>query len=88
MEEAYPPSSRMLFTRRVCTWSSPLLRTRGVVKSLACFEAVASPVPLLMPPPALCTDNAAMVGAVAHFRRQRGEVAAVDMDVSPSLKLG
>jgi N6-L-threonylcarbamoyladenine synthase len=44
-------------------------------------------VPLRMPPPALCTDNAAMVGAAAHFHLLRGEQAPLDLDVYPNLPL-
>ncbi len=44
-------------------------------------------VPLRMPPPALCTDNAAMVGAAAYFLLQRGDVASLDLDVYPNLPL-
>ena len=50
-----------------------------------------SPVPVIVPRPALCTDNGAMIGAAAHFvladmepqtRRQWA------LDVIPSLRLG
>jgi len=44
-------------------------------------------VPLRMPPPALCTDNAAMVGAAAHFHLLRGERTPLDLDVYPNLPL-
>lgn len=44
-------------------------------------------VPLRMPPPALCTDNAAMVGAAAYFYLQRGALASLDLDVYPNLPL-
>jgi N6-L-threonylcarbamoyladenine synthase len=44
-------------------------------------------VPLRMPPPALCTDNAAMVGAAAHYHLLRGEHAPLNLDVYPNLPL-
>jgi N6-L-threonylcarbamoyladenine synthase len=44
-------------------------------------------VPLRMPPPALCTDNAAMVGAAAHYHLLRGEYAPLTLDVYPNLPL-
>jgi N6-L-threonylcarbamoyladenine synthase len=44
--------------------------------------------PVRVPPLYLCTDNAAMIGAVAHWRRQAGDVADWDLDVIPNLRLG
>jgi N6-L-threonylcarbamoyladenine synthase len=47
-----------------------------------------SPVPVLIPPPHLCTDNAAMVAACGYYRFQAGDVSGSDLDVVPSLSLG
>jgi N6-L-threonylcarbamoyladenine synthase len=44
-------------------------------------------VPAYYPPPILCTDNAAMVGACAHWRFVAGERAGWDLDVVPGLRL-
>ncbi len=44
-------------------------------------------VPVYYPPPILCTDNAAMVGACAHRRFISGERAGWDLDVVPGLRL-
>lgn len=44
-------------------------------------------VPLRVPPPTLCTDNASMVGAAAHYHLLRGEYAPLDLDVYPNLPL-
>jgi N6-L-threonylcarbamoyladenine synthase len=44
-------------------------------------------VPLRVPPPTLCTDNASMVGAAAHYHLMRGEYAPLDLDVYPNLPL-
>jgi N6-L-threonylcarbamoyladenine synthase len=41
-----------------------------------------------VPPFSLCTDNAAMIGAVAHHRFLAGQFAGLDLDVIPSLRLG
>ncbi|MCL5996775.1 MAG: tRNA (adenosine(37)-N6)-threonylcarbamoyltransferase complex transferase subunit TsaD [Chloroflexi bacterium] len=41
--------------------------------------------PVLFPPLALCTDNAAMIGAAGHFAYQRGVRDGLDMDVLPDL---
>ncbi len=46
-----------------------------------------SPVPVLIPEPILCTDNAAMVAACGYFRLQAGMTDGLDMDVVPGLKL-
>jgi N6-L-threonylcarbamoyladenine synthase len=46
-----------------------------------------SPIPVLIPEPILCTDNAAMVAACGYFRFQAGKVDGLDIDVVPSLKL-
>ena len=42
---------------------------------------------LVMPPPILCTDNAAMIGSAAFYRLMRGEIAGLDLNACPSLKL-
>jgi len=45
-------------------------------------------VPVRWPPPALCTDNAAMVASAGYFHLQRGEFSEWSLDVIPALKLG
>jgi N6-L-threonylcarbamoyladenine synthase len=47
-----------------------------------------SPVPVLIPPPRLCTDNAAMVAACGYYHFQAGKPSGYDLDVVPSLSLG
>lgn len=46
-----------------------------------------SPIPVLIPPLILCTDNAAMIAACAYYRYQAGKVDGLDMDAIPGLKL-
>jgi N6-L-threonylcarbamoyladenine synthase len=46
-----------------------------------------SPVPVLIPPVRLCTDNAAMIAAAGHFRYVGGESSALDLDAIPSLPI-
>ncbi|HEU65813.1 MAG TPA: tRNA (adenosine(37)-N6)-threonylcarbamoyltransferase complex transferase subunit TsaD, partial [Chloroflexi bacterium] len=47
-----------------------------------------SPVPVLIPPPHLCTDNAAMVASCGYYHLQAGRVSGYDLDVVPSLSIG
>ena len=47
-----------------------------------------SPVPVLVPPPHLCTDNAAMVAACGYHQFRAGNTSDYDLDVIPSLSLG
>ena len=47
-----------------------------------------SPLPVIIPPPALCTDNGAMVAACAYYQLRRGEQWPLDLDVAPGLPLG
>jgi len=47
-----------------------------------------SPIPVLIPPPILCTDNAAMIAACGYYRLKAGRADSLDFDVIPSLKLG
>lgn len=44
-------------------------------------------LPVRYPPPILCTDNAAMIAAAAHWHFINGEQHTLDLDVTPSLPL-
>ena len=57
-------------------------------KTLAQHFLANSPVPVLIPPPHLCTDNAAMVAACGYYHFQAGKVSGYDLDVVPSLGIG
>jgi N6-L-threonylcarbamoyladenine synthase len=46
-----------------------------------------SPLPVLVPQPILCTDNAAMIAACGYYRLQAGKVNGLDLDVVPSLRI-
>jgi len=46
-----------------------------------------SPVTVLVPEPALCTDNAAMIASCGYYRFQAGKIDGLDLDVVPGLKL-
>jgi len=56
-------------------------------KSLRKRLADNSPLPVLVPEPVLCTDNAAMIAACGYYHFQDGRVADTALDVVPSLKL-
>ena len=58
--------------------SNSLLRQRLVESS---------PLPVLIPPLPLCTDNAAMIAACGYYRFQAGKIDGLDLDVVPGLKL-
>lgn len=46
-----------------------------------------APVPVIIPEPVLCTDNAAMIAACGYYRFQAGKTNDLDLDVVPGLKL-
>ena len=46
-----------------------------------------SPIPVLVPEPILCTDNAAMVAAGGYYQFLAGKTSSLDLDVVPSLKI-
>jgi len=67
-----------------------ILLSGGVAanKMLTQYFLANSPVPVLIPPPHLCTDNAAMVAACGYYHFQAGKISGCDLDVVPSLSLG
>jgi N6-L-threonylcarbamoyladenine synthase len=67
-----------------------ILLSGGVAanKTLTQHFLANSPVPVLIPPPHLCTDNAAMVAACGYYHFQAGKINGYDLDVVPSLSLG
>jgi N6-L-threonylcarbamoyladenine synthase len=67
-----------------------ILLSGGVAanKMLSQHFLAKSPVPVLIPPPQLCTDNAAMVAGCGYYQLQAGETTGYDLDVVPSLSLG
>jgi len=66
-----------------------VLLSGGVASNSSLREQLVkhSPLPVLVPPPILCTDNAAMVAACGYYRWQAGRTDGLDLDVVPSLKL-
>jgi len=47
-----------------------------------------SPLPVIIPPPILCTDNGAMIAACGYFQYRGGKETPMDIDVDPGLPLG
>ena len=47
-----------------------------------------SHLPVIIPPPILCTDNGAMIAACGYFQYERGDQTPMDIDVNPGLPLG
>ena len=44
-------------------------------------------IPLFMPELHLCTDNGAMIGSAAYYRLRNGEVAGLELNAMPALRL-
>ena len=47
-----------------------------------------APLPVIAPPPVLCTDNGAMIAAAGYQRLRAGESSGLAMDVDPGLRIG
>ena len=62
----------------------------GVIANARLREEILkrSPLPVIIPPPVLCTDNGAMVAACGYYQYQRGEQWPMNLDVNPGLPLG
>lgn len=67
-----------------------ILLSGGVAsnKSLTQRFLDSSPIAVSVPPPYLCTDNAAMVAACGYYHFQNSNFSSYDLDVVPSLSLG
>ncbi len=66
-----------------------ILLAGGVASNKLLRQSLAenSPIPVLVPEPVLCTDNAAMIAACGYYRLQNGMIDGMDLDVIPGLRL-
>ncbi|MGL4991065.1 MAG: tRNA (adenosine(37)-N6)-threonylcarbamoyltransferase complex transferase subunit TsaD [Sarcina sp.] len=51
-------------------------------------EAEKRGIEILFPEPILCTDNAAMIGSAAYFEMERGNLAKLNLNARPNLRIG
>jgi len=58
-----------------------------VLRATLAERLAADGLPLLVPPPAWCTDNGAMIGAAAGFRFAAGDRADASLEAIPNLAL-
>ncbi|NWG20011.1 MAG: tRNA (adenosine(37)-N6)-threonylcarbamoyltransferase complex transferase subunit TsaD [Chloroflexi bacterium] len=70
--------------------ATEILLAGGVAANVRLREELQrrAPVGVRVPPVALCTDNAAMIGAAAFYRFDVGRQDGWDLDVNPGLRLG
>jgi len=66
-----------------------ILLSGGVAanKALSDYLINNSTIPAMIPPPHLCTDNAAMIAACGYHHFQKNKIDGYDIDVVPSLSL-
>ncbi len=70
--------------------AAEILLSGGVAANAHLRQVVSarSPLPLRVPPPSLCTDNAAMIAACAYYRFRAGQRDGLDLDIQPNLRIG
>ena len=52
------------------------------------FKKSENKLKIFVPPPRLCTDNAAMVAALAYKKLKEREISSLSLEAQPNLKLG
>jgi N6-L-threonylcarbamoyladenine synthase len=84
----------VLVTKTIAAAKAHAVRQIAVCGGVAANKALRqtmlerSPLPVLIPPLILCTDNAAMIAGCGYFRFRDGKTAGLSLDVIPNLKLG
>ncbi len=82
---------KVLVTRTIATAEeygvNQILLAGGVAANSRLRERMRqdSPIPVLIPPLSLCTDNAAIIASCGYFHLTRGERSGLDLDVFPSM---
>lgn len=61
--------------------------SNSALRSALFNEGEKKGIEILFPSPILCTDNAAMIGAAAHFQFERGNISNLELNAKPNLKL-
>ncbi len=71
--------------RKIVLGGGVVANTR--LRALMAEQAAKLHLKLLVPSPALCTDNAAMIACAGYFRLARGERTGLEVSADPGLKL-
>jgi len=61
--------------------------SNSALRSALLNEGKNKGIEVLFPSPILCTDNAAMIGSAAYFQFGRGNIATLELNAKPNLKL-
>jgi tRNA N6-adenosine threonylcarbamoyltransferase len=72
--------------RKVVLGGGVVANTR--LRDLMVERAKGAGLEVLIPPPELCTDNAAMIACAGYYRLERGERTDLEVGAYPSLPLG
>jgi N6-L-threonylcarbamoyladenine synthase len=81
-----------LFRRRIGVAPRAVVIAGGVASNAALREGLTqlcaeAGLPLIAPPPKLCTDNGAMIAVAGAHRLERGETDALHVTADPGWRL-